>query len=307
MDMPRQVHYETTLSKSVNILDRFYLFICGFGVLVLCLTIVLPLLHVVAASLSDPRMISLGKVFIWPIGLRFTGYTRIMQMPQVWRGYGNSMIYVVMGVVVSITMIILTAYPLSRREFRARRLITILLTITMLFGGGIIPLYIVVMKLGMLNTRWAIVLPGCVSAFSVFMMRNYIKANIPEDMYEAAVIDGSSHTWYLLKVIVPLSIPIMAVFVLWIAVGMWNSYFGALMFLSDNKKSPLQLVLVGLLIYFNYGNAALMDPLLYITKKEMAYLLQYSLIIISSLPMLMLYPFIQKYFIKGIMIGAIKG
>jgi putative aldouronate transport system permease protein len=305
--MRSQEQYKSSLNRGVILLDKVYFFFCWFGVIVLCLTILFPLLHVVAASFSDTRAITLGKVFIWPVGFRTLGYEKILKMPQVWRGYGNSLKYVAMSVVICITMIILTAYPLSRKEFRARQLVTTLLTITMLFGGGIIPLYIVVMKLGMLNTSWSLVLPGCVGAFSVFMMRNYIKANIPEDMYEAAVIDGCSHLWYLMKVVIPLSVPVLAVFVLWIAVGQWNSYFSALMFLSDNKKSPLQLVLVGLLVYFNYGTEALQDPKDYATKKEMQYLLQYSLIIIASLPMLMLYPFIQRYFIKGIMIGAIKG
>jgi putative aldouronate transport system permease protein len=298
---------ETTLNRGVILLDKIYIFFCWFGVAVLCLTIVIPLLHVAASSVSDTRAIATGKVFIWPVGFRLLGYSKILAMSNVWRGYGNSLKYVAMSVVVCITMIILMAFPLSRKEFRARNFLTTILTITMLFSGGIIPLYIVVMKLGLLNTSWSLVLPGCVGAFSIFMMRNYIKANIPEDMYEAAAMDGCSYFWYLMKVIIPLSVPVIAVFILWIAVGQWNSYFAALMFLSDNKKSPLQLVLVGLLIYFNYGTAALEDPLAYATKKEMQYLLQYSLIIIASLPMLMLYPFIQRYFIKGIMIGAIKG
>ena len=301
--------------RLTRVADISYIFLTRVFVLFFCLIIIFPLLHVLASSISDPRAIAKGQVHIWPVGLSTIGYSKVFEMSSIWRGYANSFKYVFMELSISMFLIICAAYPLSRREFKGRKAITVLLTISMLFNGGIIPLYMVVQRLGMLNTSWALILPYAWGAFSttggagfnIFMLRNYISGNIAEELYEAGKMDGCTHWRYLFWVILPLSKPILAVLVLLISVGQWNAYFPALMFLSDNKKSPLQLVLVNLLVYYNYGEAALQDPLQYASKKEMSYLLQYSLTIVSSLPMLILYPLIQKHFVKGIMIGAIKG
>jgi putative aldouronate transport system permease protein len=284
------------LNMGALIYEKLYIFCCFSMVAALCLSIVLPLLHVLAASFSDPRSIVLGKVLIWPVGFRTTAYKNIILMPEIWRGYYNSAIYILSDVCVSIIMVILIAYPLSRKEFRARTFIISLLTITIVFKAGIIPLYLVIMKLGLLNSVWSLVLPGSVVAFNVFMMTNYIKTNISEEMLEAAEMDGCSHFRYLTRVVIPLSRPIMAVLVLWIAVSQWNSYFPALMYFTDSRKSPLQLVLVRLLLNLSNDYTA-----------NMSYLLRYALLVFSMLPMLVLYPFIQRFFIKGIMVGSLKG
>jgi putative aldouronate transport system permease protein len=282
--MTRRGYAKKQLNREHNIFDRIYVFLCWLGVILLCIVIILPFIHAGASSLSNPFAAERGKVTLWPIGFQFTAYQNILKMPDFWRGYGNSFKYTVMSILIGIVMIVLMAYPLSRRDFKASKTLTVLLTISLLFSAGYIPLYILVIKLGLLNTSWALVLPYCAGAFHMFMMRNYIRTYIPEELYEAAAIDGCSHYLFLLKVIVPLSVPILAVFVIWIAITQWNAYFPAIMFIKDHKKYPIM-------------------AMQWVFFPE----LLHTFIILASLPLLLLYPFTQKFIYNGIRFGTIKG
>jgi len=277
----------------------------GIGVLV----VAYPLVYVLSASFSSSHAVISGRVFLWPVDPTLDGYQAVFRNKQVWTGYVNSATYTALGTTVNLVMTVLAAYPLSRRDFYGRNLIMGLFAVTMFFSGGLIPGYLLVRALGMLNTRWAMVIPGAMSVWNVIVARTYFQSNIPGELLDAAQIDGCSNSRFLAIIVVPLSGPILAVLALWCAVGYWNSYFSALIYLKEARFYPLQIVLRNILIQ----NAISSDMLGHVDIKRVAELeglrelLKYSLIIVASLPVLLLYPFAQKYFVRGIMIGAIKG
>ncbi|MBQ7841509.1 MAG: carbohydrate ABC transporter permease [Lachnospiraceae bacterium] len=283
-----------------------------FIVLTLILIIVAyPLWWVIISSVSAPAAVSGGRVVWLPVGFNLNGYKEVFENDQVVSSFINSVIYTVCGVLVNLAVTLPTAYALSREKFSGKRFITMFYIITMFFGGGLIPTYLVVKGCGLLNTMWALILPGCLSVYNMIVARTFFKSNISEELYEAAEIDGCTQGKFFFQIALPLSGAITAIMVLYYGVGHWNSYFSALVYLSDQDKYPLQLVLRSILITNQTAlsqtattaeaRAALQE------KKQLIEVMKYSLIIISSIPVLILYPFIQKHFVKGVMVGSVKG
>ncbi len=270
-----------------------------------------PLYWVIISSVSDPDAVSSGSVIWKPIGFTLRGYVEVLKDAQVMRGFLNSIIYTVCGVTLNLAVTLPTAYALSRDKFSGRKFVTMFYMITAFFGGGLIPSYLVVKGLGLLDTMWSLILPGCLGVYNMIVARTFFKSNIPDELYEAAEIDGCTQTQFFFRIALPLSGAITAIMVLYYGVGQWNAYFSALIYISDKDKFPLQLVLRSILIT---NQAALAQQATTETarkaldaQKELIELMKYSLIIISSLPVLVIYPFIQKHFVKGVMIGSVKG
>ena len=274
--------------------------------LIIMVAILVPLMFVLASSFSDPSAVSAGKVLLWPVDFSLVGYQAIFQSPSILRGFINSVEYTLVGTVISVTLTLFAAYPLSRVDLKIRGPVMFLFTVTMFFSGGMIPTYILIKNLGMLDTIWALVIPTSISVWNLIITRTYFQSTIPGEVQESASVDGCDDFTFLIKIAIPLAKPILAVNVLLYAVGHWNSYFNEMMYLSTNTKFPLQLVLREILV--NMGTAGMtLDVTKQLEMQETKYLLQYSSIIVGSVPVMLLYPFVQKYFVKGIMVGAIKG
>ncbi|MGM1045627.1 MAG: carbohydrate ABC transporter permease [Bacillota bacterium] len=276
---------------------------------IITLIILYPLLFVVFASLSDPRQIFDNALLLWPRGFTLEGYKRVFDNPDIWMGFKNAVIYTGLGTAVNVMMTTLAAYPLSRRDFRGRNFITILFTFTMFFSGGLIPTYLVNQQLGIINTMWVMILPGAVSVYNMIIMRTYFQQNIPVELEESAFIDGATDMQLLLKVVLPLSTPIIAVMMMFYGVGRWNGYFDAMIYLSDRDLFPLQLILREILVQNQMGDVA-NQAIMTSNQSEVNMIKQsikYAVVIVSSIPVLLFYPVVSKYFEKGIMIGAIKG
>ncbi len=267
--------------------------------------VVAPLLHILSSSFSSPEAVSSGQVVLWPVDFSLQGYQAVMSNPEILTGYGNSLFYTVAGTVISTILTIAIAYPLSRKNFMGRNVIMVLVLFTMLFSGGLIPTYLVVQELGMLNTRWSLLIPNAVAVWQVIIARTYFQSAIPDELTEAAELDGCGDLRYLWSVVLPLSKPMIAVVALMYAIAQWNSYFDALIYLKDSSLYPLQLVLRNILILNTQSTIA--DPALQMERQRLADLLKYSLIVVASIPVLLIYPFVARHFTKGVLVGAIKG
>ena len=276
--------------------------------LALVLVIVLyPLLFVLIASVSDSRAVVNGEVWFWPKGLNFHGYARVLQNSDIVRGFLNSILYTIVGTAINVTMTIMAAYPLSRRDFVGRNAMTALLVFTMFFSGGLIPTYLLVKKLGMVDTFWALVIPNAVGVWNIVIMRTFFQHSIPHELQEAAAIDGCSNFRILLKVVLPLSLPIVAVIGLFYSVGHWNAFFNALIYLTDRSKFPLQLILREILIQSQVNEMVQVSEESLVKGVMEAEAIKYAVVIVANLPMFLLYPFLQRYFVKGVIVGALKG
>lgn len=273
---------------------------------IVLLIVLYPLVYVISSSFSSPSAVSSGRVWLWPVEISLRGYQVALSNPQIITGYANSLYYTVFGTLISVLLTVLVAYPLSRRGLFGRSVIMIFITFTMIFYGGLIPTYLVVKNLGMLNTRWALLIPQAVAAWQVIIARTFFQVTIPEELAEAAELDGCSDLRFLWSIVLPLSKPILAVLVLMYAVGQWNAYFDALLYLKSADLQPLQLVLRSILI-LNATTSGSMDAATMVERQQMADLLKYSLIVVGSLPVLIIYPFAQRYFVRGMLIGSIKG
>ncbi|MFB9828046.1 carbohydrate ABC transporter permease [Lederbergia wuyishanensis] len=273
--------------------------------LTLVLVVVLyPLIYILSASFSDPAAVTSGRVWLFPVNPTLEGYTTVFKNPQIILGFSNSFFYAVVGTLISVSITIMLAYPLSRPTFFGRNFIMILLVFTMIFDGGLIPLYLVVKNLQLLDTIWALLLPSALAVFQVIIARTFFQSTIPNELVEASEMDGCSDINFILKVVLPLSKPIIAVLVLMYAVGKWNTYFDAMIYLKSEELFPLQLVLRSVLILNVDPNGDVMQLL---KAQGLRELMKYSLIVISSLPVLIIYPFVQKHFVKGVLIGSLKG
>lgn len=275
--------------------------------LVLAVIVVLyPIYFIVIASISDATAVSSGNVLWRPIGINFEGYRRILQNDQIWRGYRNTIMYTLIGTTINLFLTFTLAYPLSRKDFKFGGFLMIFLLITMYFNGGLIPRYILVKNLGLLDSWVILVIVNAVNVFNVIIARTFLKSSIPESLYEAAILDGCTHITFLIKIVLPLSKAIIAVLVLYYGVFHWNEFFTSLIYLSDEKKYPLQLILRSILIENQLTDNMLTD-IDVSEHQDVAELIKYGVIIVSSLPVLIIYPFMQKYFVQGVMIGSVKG
>lgn len=280
-------------------------------ILLLCfgLIVLYPIIYVVSCSFSSGEALLGGKVRLLPVGFTFEGYKTVFGYTSIWVGYKNTVIYTFIGVIISVIMTLLAAYPLSRDDFKGKKFFTILFVFTMMFSGGMIPSYLLVKNLKLLDTMWSVILPGCVSAYNVVVARTFFKQSIPKELLEAAEMDGCSDFRFFTKIVVPLSKAIIAVMCLWCAMPLWNGYFNAMIYLNSEDKYTLQLVLRRILLMskVDLTNIGSVDLDLIAKNQYLSEMLKYGTIVLSTLPLMFLYPFIQKHFAKGVMIGSVKG
>ena len=266
-----------------------------------------PLIFVVSASVSDPTAVNSGRVTLLPVGFNLKGYQAILKSKWIITGYRNSLFYTVSGTVLNVTVTLMAGYALSRRDLYGRRLITLFMMFTMWFSGGIITTYLVVNKIGLYNKWYTLILIGLVSVYNVIITSSFISGSIPMELQEAARIDGCNDFQIFARLIIPLSKPVTAILCLYYGLGHWNSYFNALIYLKDKNMQPLQIFLREILVQNEtiHMSSDALDSL--IERALMAQTMKYGLIVVASLPMLMIYPFLQKFFVKGVMIGSVKG
>ena len=287
--------------------DRVFT-IVNYSLLMLVLIIELyPLVYVVAASFSDPQAVVSGKVFLFPVNPTLKGYAAVFKNKKILTGFSNSIFYLIVGTVLNLVMTMLCAYPLSRKDFRARGFLSMFFVFTMYFSGGIVPAYILVNKLGIINTRWSMIIPMSMSTYNMIICRTYIVNSIPDELYEASQMDGCTPFRYMLSVVVPLSKPILAVLTLYYGVVRWNDYFNAMLYLYKDNLQPLTIVMKEILIMSQVDMTQVTDASAVSKLQGMSELLKYSTIVVASLPVMLLYPLIQKHLVKGVMIGAVKG
>lgn len=287
--------------------DRFIMIAIYILLGIISLVVIYPIYFVMIASISNPEEVMLGNVWLWPTDLSLVGYTRIFENNELMKGYLNTIFYTFFGTALNLVMTIAAAYPLSRQDFKGRNVFTMMIVFTMFFSGGMIPTYLLIKDLGMLDTFWVMILPTAVSVWNILIMRTFFQNSIPKELQEAAFLDGCSNMKLLVRIILPLSGPVLAVMVLFYAVGHWNSYFNAMIYLSDRDKYPLQLFLREILIQDQMQNMVDLGSDTFSKSLMEVEAIKYAAVIVTNLPMLLLYPFLQKYFIKGVMIGAIKG
>ena len=294
-----------TTTKIENRQDRWFYVFCYALVTILTLVVLYPVVYIISASFSYSDMVAQGKVWLWPVDATLDAYRIIMKRPEIWNGYKNTIIYTVTGTLINVVITLMCAYPMARKNLRGRSAIMFFFTFTMMFSGGMIPNYMLVKNLGFMNTRWAVILPGAMSVYNMIVCRTFIQSNIPDEMLEAAQIDGCSNTQFFFQMILPLSKAIIAVLTLWYGVSHWNAYFNAFLYLRNRDLYPLQIFLKDILIQSEQlggENLTGVDNVstIYVTLK-------YCIIVISTAPLFCVYPFVQKHFQKGVMVGSVKG
>ena len=284
--------------------DKIFRFFSGLFLILLAAIVLYPVYFIIIASFSDPDAVLAGRVVLWPVDINLDGYIKIIERTDVWLGYRNTIVYTLLTVVLSLLVTVPAGWALSRKTLPGKKFLMMYFIIPMFFGGGLIPFYNVMSSLGLINTIWAIVLPSILSVWNLFMTKTFFESSIPNGLIEAAKIDGAGHFRTFGSVVLPLAKAILAVMALYYAVGQWNSYFNAMIFLQDETLYPLQLVLKEILIASESTVGGSGETIL--QQYRLANQLKYVSVIVSSLPVLMLYPFVQKYFAQGVMIGSLK-
>ena len=278
------------------------------------LLVIYPLVYVVSSSFSDALEVVAGRVWLFPVKPSLEGYKAVFEYSELWLGYGNTIFYTVFGTIYNVVMTMLIAYPLSRRDCKGRGLLMFLFTFTLFFQGGLIPTYLLIRSIGLIDTRAALIIPFAIGVWNVIITRTYLQSNIPGELYEAARVDGATNTRMLWSVVLPLSGPIIAVITLFYAVNHWNQFFNALVYIRRQELRPLQIILREILVLNSPG---VIDQLMASASPEQVEalqarmylqgLIQFALIVVATAPILAVYPFVQKYFVRGVMIGALKG
>lgn len=284
--------------------DRFFYAINAIFLTLLAIIILYPLYFIIIASISDPDAVLGGQVFLYPVKITLEGFEKVFHRSDIWTGYLNTIWYTLVTVVLSLFVTIPAGWALSRKDTPGRKFWMVFFIIPMFFGGGLIPFYNVMSNLHLVNSAWAIILPAILSVWNLFMTKTFFESSIPEGLLEAARIDGAGKFRTFLSIVIPLAKPIIAVMALYYAVGQWNSYFNAMIFLQDETKYPLQLVLKEILIASESTVGGSGETIL--QQYRLANQLKYVSVIVSSLPVLCLYPFVQKYFAQGVMLGSLK-
>lgn len=287
--------------------DKIFYTIITIILTLFFIIVLYPCIYVISASFSSGDAVQAGKVVLWPVDASIEGYRTVFNTKDVWIGFRNSLFYTVVGTSINIVMTVMAAYSLARPDVPGRNGIMLLFTFTMFFNGGMIPTYMVIRALGMLDTIWCLIIPGAVGAYNLIVARTFIQNSIPLELLEAAKIDGCSDVKYLLKVVIPLSKAVIAVLVLFYGVGHWNAYFNAMIYLHTKDLFPLTLFLRQILLMEQIDPSTITDPELQAQMAKAAGVIKYALIVVSMVPVMLIYPFIQKYFVKGVMIGSIKG
>lgn len=293
--------------KVNNLLEDRILYFVVYSIIILFMIVILyPIVFVVAASFSEGTEVQLGHVYLWPVKPTLEGYRAVFSHKNVLAGYRNTIFYTLGGTLINVVMTVLCAYPLSRKDMPMRGFFMFLFVFTMFFGGGLIPTYLLVNDLGMVNTVWALLIPGAMSVYNMIITRTFFQ-NIPIELLEASRIDGCSDARYFFSVLLPLSQAVVSVIALYYAVAHWNSYFNALIYIRDSALQPLQLILRNILLSTRVSLNEFEDPDLLEGKIGLEFLVKYALIVVSSAPIMCLYPFVQKFFAKGVMLGSVKG
>lgn len=289
--------------------DLIYEIITKMFLVVVMIVIIYPVYFVLVASFSDPIYVNSGEMLFWPKGFTLLGYQRVFKDSRIWIGYRNTIMYTVLGTTLGVIVTMLAAYSLSRKDLPGRKIIMFLFIFTMYFSGGMIPYYLVVKGLGLVNSRILMILSGAVSVYNIIIARSFLEANIPEELKDAANIDGCGNARFFAQIVVPLSKAVIAVVALYLAVSYWNSYFNAMIFLTDTDKYPLQLYLRQILLTVSESASmdSSLDPQALIQLQQMGQVIKYGVIVVATVPIICVYPFIQKYFVKGVMIGSVKG
>lgn len=287
--------------------DRVFT-IVNYAVLTIFLVLIIyPLIFVVSSSFSDGAAVITGKVILWPVNFSTLAYEKVFSYPRIWSGYGNSLFYAVVGTLVNVTMTLLAAFPLSRRDLFGKNILVGLFLFTLFFNGGLIPSYLLVRDLGLRNTRWALIIPQALSVWNLLIAITFVRTSIPHELLEASQLDGCSDFNYFVRILLPLSTPLIAVLSLFYAISHWNQFFAALLYLTNKDLFPLQIILRDILISSNIDLAMVEDIKIMAAREALRELLKYALIVVASVPVLIIYPFAQRYFVKGIMLGSVKG
>lgn len=287
--------------------DRIFYSIVIAVVVLITLIIAYPLIFIVSSSFSSTVAVASGKVFLWPVDVSLEGYTAIFETDTIMLGYRNSIFYTFFGTIINICITVLAAYPLSRKDLPGRNIIMFLFSFTMIFSGGMITNYLLIGTLGMLNTIWAMLIPGALSVYNMIIMRTFFQNTLAQELLDAAQIDGCSDYRFLFMIALPLSKAVLAVVVMYYGLGHWNAYFNAFLYLTDDNLYPLQIILRNILLANQFDPNMVLDEDAMAAKQGLADLMKYSLIVVATVPVLAVYPFVQKYFVKGVMIGSIKG
>ncbi|MCP4406048.1 MAG: carbohydrate ABC transporter permease [bacterium] len=287
--------------------DRMFNIINYSGLTLALIVVLFPLIYIVSASFSSSDAVISGRVWLLPVEFTLDGYNAIFKHRLIWSGFGNSLVYASVGTLVNVVMTLLAAYPLSRTNLVGRSVIIFLFVFTMMFAGGIIPSYLLIKNLGLLNTRWALIIPDAIAIWNLLITITYFRTTIPQELLEAAQLDGCSDFQFVANVVLPLSKSIIAVIALFYAMQHWNQYFPALLYLKDQHLYPLQLVLRDILVQQQVSADMLADVETMLAKDALRELLQFSLIVVATFPVMLVYPFVQKHFVKGMMIGSLKG
>lgn len=295
--------------KSKRLTQDKVVYFLNYVFLTLLLIVVLyPIIYIISASFSSGSALMTGKVRLLPVELTLDSYKAVFKYNSIWTGYKNSIIYATVGTVISIVLTLFAAYPLSRDDFQGKRVFNSIFLFTMIFSGGLIPSYLLIKDLGLTDSMWAIVLPGAVNAYNVIVARTFFKQTLTKELLEASQVDGCSDFKFFYKITIPLSKPIIAVLSLWVIVGLWNGYFNPMLYINSADKYPLQLVLRRILLLSEVDlTSSNIDPAQIAKNRYLSEMLKYATIIVSSLPLMIIYPFIQKNFVKGVMIGSVKG
>jgi len=287
--------------------DRIF-YAIAFVVLLFLLVITgYPILYILSSAFSSRQAVISGRVFLFPVDFSLEGFEAVFEQKDVLIGYRNTIIYTVGGTLINVVITMLAAYAFSRKDWPMKNFMVMIFMFTMIFSGGMVPSYLLMRDLKLLNTPWAMLLPGALSIYNMTIARTFIQNNIPYELFEAARIDGCDDFRYFTHLVLPLSKAILAVLSLYYAVGHWNAYFNALIYLNNRNLYPLQVFLREILILNEFDNEAIIDEELMMVKQGMADLLRYALIVVSTAPILCMYPFVQRYFVKGVMIGSVKG
>ena len=293
--------------QNYSLNDKIFYIITAIILTIIFILVLYPCIYVVSASFSSGTAVQAGKVVLLPVDFSLEGYKTVFNTSNVWIGFRNSVFYTITGTVISVVMTLTAAYCLSRKDVLGRNSIMILFTFTMFFSGGLIPNYMLIRFLGFLDTVWAIILPGAISTYNLIVARTFIQNSIPAELLEASMMDGCSDIKYYLKVVIPLSKAVIAVLVLFYGVGIWNQYFNAMIYLSSRELLPLTIFLKEILLATQIDPSTLSDPEATEMLAKLANVIKYALIVVSMIPVLLIYPFVQKFFEKGVTIGSVKG
>lgn len=287
--------------------DQLLYFIVNTLLVFVLILVLYPIIYVISCSISSGDAVQSGQVLLWPVDFSLDGYKLVFNYASVWKGLKNSIIYTVGGTALNMVLTVLAAYPLARPRFQGRKLYMTFFLITMIFSAGIIPKYILMSNLHLTNTRWSVILTGGISVYNMIIVRTYFRSSIPSELYEAAYIDGASEFRCFRTIALPLSKSVLSVITLYYAVGHWNSYFTAMLYVRNPEKQPLQMVLRGILVASKLDLTQISDPEYLAAAVGMTEVLKFALIVVTAVPVILLYPLVQKYFQKGVMIGSVKG